>query len=394
MIQNRLVITAANFIAVGCMGMSMGFLGPSLPSLRDSLKIDLESAGLFTSGIQFGYGLMGTVGGILSDLFPGERVLAAGCGFLGASALLFGLWTSYSLNLVFMTLMGIGCGLILGSSHAVLVGLHPRRKGSILNFHHIFAASGSLIAPLIIGYLLSRQGKWQHGYEGLGLFVLLLAVFLTFVRAPKGEGKRQVRFALIGRLARHKNFIFMVLVDFLSMGTQFAVIYLSVTFLKEAKGFSVVTASAVLSAFFVFMILGRLGCGWAMVRISNTRILLILLFSLVLISFIGWKGQGWISATGIMMTGLAISGVFPSLVALTGEIYHGMAGTAMGFMVMMSGFGGMFFCWLTAAVSQKTDVGFGFIVPLASAVMALSLFLIRYRSLLEGERERRAQVSR
>ena len=391
MIQNRLVITAANFIAVSCMGMSMGFLGPSLPSLRDSLKIDLESAGLFTSGIQFGYGLMGTVGGILSDLFPGERVLAAGCGFLGGSALLFGLWTSYSLNLVFVTLMGIGCGLILGSSHAVLVGLHPQRKGSILNFHHIFAASGSLIAPLIIGFLLSRQEKWQYGYESLGIFVLVLAGLLTFVRAPKGEIKNRVRFRQIGRLARHKNFIFLVMVDFLSMGTQFSVIYLSVTFLKEAKGFSVVTASAVLSAFFIFMILGRLVCGWSMIRTLNTRILLILLFSLVMISLVGWRGEGWISAMGVMLTGLAISGIFPSLVALTGEIFHDMAGTAMGFMVMMSGFGGMFCCWLTAVISQKADVGFGFIVPMISATMALAFFLVRYRSLREGERERRNQ---
>jgi fucose permease len=392
LIQNRFIITAANFIAVGCMGMSMGFLGPSLPALREGLKIDLVSAGLFTSGIQFGYGLMGTVGGILSDLFPGERILAVGCGFLGGSALLFGLWTSFSLNLLFVILMGIGCGLILGSSHAVLVGLHPRRKGSILNFHHIFAATGSLIGPLIIGFLLSRREKWQYGYEGLGVFVLALCAFLIFVRAPKGEIKSRVRFRQIGRLARHRDFIFLVFVDFLSMGTQFSMIYLSVTFLKEAKGFSVVAASAVLSAFFIFMILGRLVCGWAMVRTMNTRILLILLVSSVAISFLGWKGEGWTSAAGIMLTGLAISGVFPSLVALTGEIFQDLAGTAMGFMVMMSGLGGMFFCWLTAMISQKTDVSSGFVVPLVAAIMALFIFALQYCSLREGEMKRRAQL--
>lgn len=390
MIQNRFVITAANFIAVGCMGMSMGFLGPSLPALRDALRIDLGSAGLFTSGIQFGYGLMGTIGGALSDLFRGERVLASGCVFLGGSALLFGIWGSYSLNLLLVTLIGIGCGLILSSSQAVLVGLYPEKKGSILNFHHIFAASGSLIGPLIIGYLLSRQGRWQSGYEGLGLFLLALAVFLIFVRAPQGEARGRVQFRLIGRLAREKNFLFMVLVDFLSMGTQFAIIYLSVTFLKEAKGFSVVTASAILSAFFIFMILGRLVCGWLTLRTANTRIILGLLFLLVVISFIGWRGQGWVSALGIMMTGLAISGIFPSLVALTGEVYRDMAGTAMGFMVMMSGFGGMFFCWVTALLSQKTNPGFGFIVPVVASTLALVLFATRYRAFLRGEQERRA----
>jgi MFS family permease len=128
-------------------------------------------------------------------------------------------------------------------------------------------------------------------------------------------------------------------------------------------------------------------------RTSNTRIILILLSTLVIISFIGWRGQGWVSAVGVMMTGLAVSGIFPSLLALTGEIYHDMAGTAMGIIGMMSGFGGMFFCWLTALISQKTDPGFGFIVPIASSAMALALFLVPYHALLRGEQERQARVN-
>ena len=385
MIRNRLLISAGNFFAIGCMGMSFGFLGPSLPSLREYLRMDLEMAGLFTAGIQFGYGLMGTVGGILSDLFRGGRILVSGCLFLGCSTLLFGLRESYLLNLVLVTLIGIGGGLILSSSHTVLVGLHPQRKGAILNVHHIFSATGSLIGPLIIGSLLARQMKWQYAYEGLGLFALLLAVFFLQVRTPRGEGKPRFKVSFVGRLARQRNFVFLILVDFLTMGTQFSVIYLSVTFLKEAKGFSVVTASAVLSAFFILMILGRLACGWLAPRTSNTRILLLLLPSLICITFIAWQGEGWVSAAGVMLAGLACSGIFPSLLALAGEIYPDMAGTAMGFIGMLSGFGGMFFCWLTAFISQKTDPGFGFIVPILSCSAALVLFLLQHRAMLAAE---------
>ncbi len=387
MIRNRALITGANFMAIGFMGMSFGFLGPSLPSLRELLKIGLESAGLFTAGIQFGYGLMGTVGGILSDLFRGDRVLSAGCAFLGVGALLFGIQESFPLNLIWVTVIGVGAGLVLGSSHAVLVGLHPRRKGGILNLHHIFSATGSLIAPLVIGYLLSRQWRWQFGYEALGIFMLVLALFFTLVHAPRGEGMSRVRFHLIGRLVQEKNFILMILVDFLSMGTQFSVIYLSVTFLKEAKGFPVVTASAVLSGFFTLMIFGRLVCGWLGPRTSNARILLALLPSLALMTCLAWMGQGWVSAVGVMLTGLACSGIFPSLLALAGEIYHDRAGSAMGFMGMMSGFGGMFFCWLTAMISQKMNPGFGFIVPFLSSLLASGLFLFRHRTLLQREQE-------
>jgi MFS family permease len=85
-IRNRLLITLAKFAAVGCMGLSVSFLGPSLPLLRDFLRRDFEGAGLFTAGIQFGYALMGAVGGVLADRFRGDRVLTGGCLFPGAGS--------------------------------------------------------------------------------------------------------------------------------------------------------------------------------------------------------------------------------------------------------------------------------------------------------------------
>ncbi|HSR11275.1 MAG TPA: MFS transporter [Thermodesulfobacteriota bacterium] len=384
-VRNVLIITAANFMAVACMGLSFGFLGPSLPSLREYLDLDLGKAGLFTAGIQFGYGLMGTIGGILSDVFPGGRVLLLGCLCLGCGAIFFGLMPSYGLNLGLVTVIGAGGGLILSSSHTILVGLHPARKGSILNVHHIFSATGSLIAPLIIGALIAGGIKWQYAYETLGFLAVALAIFFAAVKTPEAEGRPRFRIGLVGVLARQRNFLLLVLVDFLMMGTQFSVIYLSVTFLKEAKGFPVVAASAVLSAFFVLMILGRLSCGWAARRASNSGILLILLPATAAVTCLAWRGDGWISAAGVMLTGLACSGIFPCLLALAGGIYRDAAGTSMGFIGMMSGFGGMFFCWLTAVVSQKTDAAFGFIVPVLAAALAAALFAIQYRSLMSAE---------
>ena len=86
MIRNRLLITLAKFAAVGCMGLSVGFLGPSLPLLRGFLRGDFKGSGLFTAGIQFGYALMGVVGGVLAERFRGDRVLTGGCLFPGAGS--------------------------------------------------------------------------------------------------------------------------------------------------------------------------------------------------------------------------------------------------------------------------------------------------------------------
>jgi fucose permease len=376
------------------MGIAFGFLGPSLPSLGVFLNIDLEKAGLLTAGIQLGYGVMGVGGGILSDFIRRDKVLMSGCFVLGLSALLFGLRPLFSLNLLLMTLMGLGCGLILSSSNALMVGLYPERKGSILNIHHIFAATGSLVGPLIMGYLISRQIKWQYGYEGLGFLVLFLSAFFIFTKVPDVEIKSKVKFSQIGHLLRQKDFLLMVIVNFLAMGTQFALIYLSVTFLKEAKGFSIGISSVVLSSFFILMILGRLVCGWLSARISNSAIILTLLLFLLIVVFAIWAGQGWVSAGAVMLSGLACSGIFPCLLALAGTLFHDVTGTALGVLGMTSGLGGMSACWLTALISQRTDVGVGFVVVIISSFMALVLFSTQYRSLLRKENKHGALINK
>jgi MFS family permease len=68
------------------MGISFSFLGPRLLLLREFLRMGFQEAGLFTAGIQFGYGLMGVVGGVLADRFRGDRVLTGGCLFPGAGS--------------------------------------------------------------------------------------------------------------------------------------------------------------------------------------------------------------------------------------------------------------------------------------------------------------------
>jgi fucose permease len=293
-----------------------------------------------------------------------------------------------------MTLMGLGCGLILSSSNALMVGLYPERKGSILNIHHIFAATGSLVGPLIMGYLISRQIKWQYGYEGLGFLVLFLSAFFIFTKVPDVEIKSKVKFSQIGHLLRQKDFLLMVIVNFLAMGTQFALIYLSVTFLKEAKGFSIGISSVVLSSFFILMILGRLVCGWLSARISNSAIILTLLLFLLIVVFAIWAGQGWVSAGAVMLSGLACSGIFPCLLALAGTLFHDVTGTALGVLGMTSGLGGMSACWLTALISQRTDVGVGFVVVIISSFMALVLFSTQYRSLLRKENKHGALINK
>ena len=93
MIQNRAIVTGPTFISLGLMGAFFAFWGTSLPALRVFLDINIEKAALLTACGQASHAIVCFLGGILSDLMRRDRVLMAGCFFLGSGVFLLGTWT-------------------------------------------------------------------------------------------------------------------------------------------------------------------------------------------------------------------------------------------------------------------------------------------------------------
>ena len=330
MIQSRFPITLAAFLALGLNGMMFAFFGTGLPALRAFLGINLEAAALLTALLQAGFSVTSLLGGILSDFVRRDRILMAGCFVLGAGTFLLGTSPAFTATIWIVILMGIGAGFILSSSNVLLVELHPDRKGMILNIHHIFFGLGSLIGPLVMGRLLLHH-NWQAGYDGVALCLLIIVVFFIFA-GPPVDSLRSRRNILqdLGKLLADKYYILMALVSALAIGTQLALMLLSVTFLEDSKGMTVSAASIALSAFFACLVLRRLICSWLSLRICNSKIVFTLLCLQVCAVFAIWQGNGWVSFSAVILSGLACSGIFPGLLALNGIMFFNVAGRPWG----------------------------------------------------------------
>ncbi len=380
------IITASAFLSLGLMGTAFSFLGASLPVLRSFLDLDIESAGLLTVSFQIGYAVNSFVGGLLSDLIRRERVIIAGCFFLGAASIVIAFWDNFGISLFLVLLMGVGAGLILTGSNALLVGLYPDRKTSILNVHHVFFGVGSFVGPLIMSQLLKHEGLWKFGYRGMGVALILL-IFLFLTAGPTAQvrtsGPAITKY--FGDLIRRSAFRKLVLISTLAIGTEFGLMFLSVTFLHEGKNLPVVSAGYVLSLYFVGLIVGRMVCGWFTVRHPATYVLFGLLCLLVISVTTAWLAGGVLSAAAIVACGLACSGMFPCLLGLAGTLFHKEAGTALGIISTMNGVGGTVVCWIIGMVSQRVSVQFGFIVLVVSSFCALTLFSLQMRSFSRAE---------
>jgi fucose permease len=389
MIQSRSIITGPTFISLGLMGAFFACWGTTLPALRSFLQIDIERAAMLTAYGQASHAITCLLGGILSDLIRRDKVLMAGCLVLGSGVILLGSSNSFPFNVLLVLWMGIGSGFILSSSNALLVGLYPDRKGPIMNFHHGVFGVGSFLSPLVMGKLLSYENRWPYGYDGLGALLLAVSAFFLLTRAPSVPSQGINRFSRdLRTLLVNPRFILLIMMGFLAVGTQFALMFLSVNFLVEAKGLTIFQASLVLSSFFLCLLLGRLVSGSLAQRVLNSHIIMLLLCFQVTSLFAVWQGGGWVSAAALTASGLAWSAIFPCLLALTGTIFFEVAGTSLGILATMNSLGGMTIIWICGLLSQRISLEFGFGAMVFSSLAAVLLFAGNYRNLVSEEKKR------
>jgi fucose permease len=266
------------------------------------------------------------------------------------------------------------------------VGLFPDRKGTILNIHHSVYGAVSLLSPLVMAVLLQAETGWQYGYVGLGWVLLAVCIFFLFTAVPTERNHDRTPFLKDARrLFRSGNFVPLLLIATFAVGAQIAVMFLAVTYLVEAKGLNIIEASAVLSAFFVCIFAGRLICSWLSFHMSSTRIVLILLFLQLSGLLVAWRASGWISAVALAISGLGCSGIFPSLLALTGTLFFNVAGTSLGVLASMNWIGGMLIVWMAGQLSQRISVQWGFVAIVLASLAGVAVHLLKYKTFLHAE---------
>jgi fucose permease len=359
--EKRWLITFGAFISMSFIGMSRTFLGTALPAIRSSFDLNILQAGTLTALLQLGFSIAVLVGGPISDIFKKQSVLLLGCLLIGINLILFGFSEWFWINLFGITLIGIGGGLIESSSNPLLIQLFPGRESMVLNLHHFFFALGSLTGPLIMGAVLVRAIPWQWAYTGFGLFALSIFLFLLLQKSSASRKKSSFETKQIKSLLGEKTFLLLFFVTFFNSGVQNGITFWMVTFLKDVKGLPISLASYSLFTFFACLALGRLFSSYLITRFHETTYLLGLLLLLLIGLFFAISSPGKWSIPFFALCGFGHSGVFPSLLGMTGKIYSKLPGTAMGILATGGGLGSVVIPWLMSLVSQMTTLNSGFL---------------------------------
>jgi fucose permease len=275
---------------------------------------------LLTS-ILFAFSAFG--GGFLTERIGRRSVL-----MLGAVSGALGLLASaaspvWALFLAANVLVSWGSGFVDAGVNGLFLDIYRDARGSSLNFLHLFFSLGSLIAPVLIGTLVSAGLHWRAVLVVTAVGFLLLLLPLATAGMPSGRHAARAPDAAANESSRAEAsmlpFVLLAIGIALYAGAEVGVSNWLVRFLASVP---LAQATVVLSLFWAGHAVGRLLSRWVAERLDyfafTVACTLLASASLAAAVIVPWYP---LVAALFALSGLFYGPVYPMIMALGGNIY-------------------------------------------------------------------------
>lgn len=336
----------ASFFAV-TLGYSMYYvcrtsLNVVKKPIMDAGVLDAKQLGVISSALLFTYAIGKFVNGFLADHSNIRRFMATGLlistvanivvGLLGLITVSQMAISQTAFYLVFAVLWGInGWTQSMGAPPSIVALSRWYPLSNRGTFYGFFSAShnlGEFFSFLLVGGLVSLFG-WQYGFIGAavaGIIGFLLIVFLLH-DSPEAEGmpsvavmageeqpeqKKDHSIGLSQKAVLKNPYVWVLAFASAFMYvSRYAVNGWGVLFLQETKGFSLATATQIISINALLGIIGTVFSGWLSdVAFKGNRYIpavaagVLEVLSLILFAFGG--NAAWINILAMVLFGIAI----------------------------------------------------------------------------------------
>lgn len=310
-----------------------------IPSVMPSITTEYAAAGfsLAAIGLIFPARSVGSIAGNLlagvgADWLGYARLVWLAALLLALSLALAGIVQPWALFLAAFVVISATQGALSTGINALIADANPTARSKALNTLHGVYGVGAAISPLIFGYLLEMGLAWRWALGGTALLWLGYSVTcFALQRGSPAPSERRPAQLLDFSMLRDRPFLALFAVAFIYNGVAYSLLGWVALFMQESAGFSAFFSISLISIFYVALTAGRFVCAAVSERIGYGTTLLILAggitatYPLVVLSSSGL----WV-AVGVFLTGLSLSGLFPTALAYGSRRYPQQTGTFTG----------------------------------------------------------------
>ncbi|ACU05562.1 L-fucose:H+ symporter permease [Pedobacter heparinus] len=357
-----------------------------------------RSQSAFVQFAVFGaYAVMGIPAGLFMKRFGYKKGVLLGLSLFSLGAFLFIPAANISSFAFFgIALFIVGCGLstLETVAHPFVASLGDQRTSDQrINFAQSFNAVGAMLGPAIGSYFLF--GKHIEGstdltsvkllYAVIGMVILLVAVFFSFVKVPPTTDPHviseadadavNVDVAPDRKLIDHKHFVWAVAAQFFNVAAQAGTWAFFINYGHEKMGFSDEKAGHFMVVFMGMMLAGRFIGTFLMRIIAPHKLLAAFALGNILMCIIVAQNFGLVSFIALLMINFFFSIMFPTIFSLGLKNLGARTQQAASFL-SMGVVGGAFFPFVMGVIADNAGIANAYYAPIICYVI---IFLFAYK---------------
>jgi MFS family permease len=288
--------------------------GPALALLRSELHFSYTMLGVYSAIWSVGAALAGMSFAPVARRLPRAPLLWSAAAGATAGIALFTVARSVALTLAGGAIAGFAGTVLLTCIQAILSDRHGDRRGQALVEANVGAAGCAVLAPLLLGLFQATPLGWR---AALILPVIALGgLYLRYRRQPlppPPAGRptgRQARLSLSCWLLAT-----MVAVG---IAIEFCPIYFG-TEVLTSTGLHTAQAATAMSAFYLGILLSRIGGALLIRRAGRTVLLLSISLAVTAAGFVMFwlASQPGLAIAGLAVCGIGLANLYPLSLALT-----------------------------------------------------------------------------
>jgi fucose permease len=338
------VLIFAAILAIFIYGMIAAMLGTILPELSDRFRLSPSQNGSIAFAQALGLILASLAVGPLLDNEGKKIGMVLGLSFI--SIVLFALPRSSGFrSIVFLLfLLGVGGGIVVTGANSLVSDVSETHRATALNLVNLFFGLGALATPFISANLFGRN--WVRlCYTIAWLTVVTLVIqAVTKMPGPNGQG----RFVLtdvapvLGRPLLFLVGLFLFLYITCEVGIwNWLVRHLIAQGIPESSALNILSLGFALG-----MLIGRAGILPILSHVPAIAVTLVGSVAMAVTTFLMLRtARPGVALVLVFLAGISMAPVFPTTLAIVGDAFPRMTGTAIGFVITCG--------WTGLAVSSR-----------------------------------------
>ncbi|MGA9507030.1 MAG: MFS transporter [Candidatus Sulfotelmatobacter sp.] len=338
------MLILAAIVAIFIYGMIAAMLGTILPELSDRFKLTPSQNGTIASAQALGLIAASLATGPLIDDQGKKLGIVLGLGLIAVALFVLPRAAGF-LSIVFLLFfLGVGGGITVTGANALASDVGEAHRAMALTLANLFFGLGALATPFIAANLFGRN--WVRLCYTIASLTVVTVVIEALTRMPGPTGTGRFVLTDVAPVLGHPLLFLTALFVFLYITCEVGMWnwlprHLIAQGIPEARALNILSLGFALG-----ILIGRAAILPVLNHVPAVTVTLWGSVAIALTTFLLLRMKS-ATAAGVLvfLAGLSMAPVFPSTLAIVGDAFPRMTGTAIGFVITCG--------WIGLAVSSR-----------------------------------------